>query len=170
MTPEHRLNIHIDKATEKDIPLILSFIKGLAEYERMADLVVTTEEAIRESLFGVKPSAEVVIARWQDSPAGYALFFHNYSSFAGRRGLYLEDLFVLPAFRGKGIGKALLLHLAKLAVDRNCARFEWMVLDWNLSAIDFYKNLGAAVIGDQRLFRLSGKALAKLARGTAEPR
>lgn len=160
-------NIRIKPASESDIPLILFFIKGLAEYERLANEVLTTEETIREFLFGARRYAEVVIARLDDRPAGYALFFHNYSSFAGRPGLYLEDIFVLPEFRGQGIGKALLVYLAKLAVERKCGRFEWMVLDWNAPAIEFYKSLGAVSMDDWRLFRLSGEALTRLANPVA---
>lgn len=156
-------NLRIDPAAKADIPLILSFIKGLAEYERLAHQVVATEETLRESLFGRKQYAEVVIARLDDRPAGFALFFHNFSTFVGKPGLYLEDVFVLPEERGKGIGKALLVYLAKLAVERRCGRFEWMVLDWNSSAIEFYKGLGAVALNDWRLFRLSGESLTKLA-------
>jgi GNAT superfamily N-acetyltransferase len=156
-------SLHIDPASEADTPLILSFIKGLAEYERLAHTVAATEESLRESLFGVRRFAEVVIARLDDQPAGFALFFHNFSTFAGKSGLYLEDLFVLPEYRGKGIGKALLIHLAKLAVERKCGRFEWVVLDWNSPAIEFYKSLGAVPLDDWRQFRLSGESLNKLA-------
>lgn len=163
MKPGTVKNLRIDPASEADIPLIFSLIKGLAEYERLPHQVVATEETLHESLFGRKRYAEVVIARLDDRPAGYALFFHNFSSFAGRPGLYLEDVFVLPEYRGKGIGKALLVYLAKLAVERKCSRFEWMVLDWNSSAIEFYKSLGAAALNDWRLFRLSGEWLTKLA-------
>jgi GNAT superfamily N-acetyltransferase len=153
----------IDPASESDVPLIVSFIKGLAEYERMAGDVVATEDSIREFLFGTTRYAEVVIARLDDRPAGFAIFFHNFSTFVGRPGLYLEDLFVLPEFRGKGIGKALLRYLAKLAVERKCGRFEWMVLDWNSPAIEFYKSLGAEGKDAWKLYRLSGTALVKLA-------
>ncbi|HEY6951798.1 MAG TPA: GNAT family N-acetyltransferase [Bacteroidota bacterium] len=156
-------NLRIDPATESDTPLIVSFIKKLAEYERLADTFVATEAGIREFLFGGKRFAEVVIARLDNRPVGFALFFHNFSTFVGRPGLYLEDLFVLPDHRGKGIGKALLVYLAKLAVERKCGRFEWAVLDWNTSAIEFYKSLGAVGLDDWRIFRLSGESLAKLA-------
>ncbi len=156
--------LHIDAATEADVPLILSLIRQLAEYERLSHQVVTTEEGLREYLFGVRRYAEVVIARLDGYPVGYALFFHNFSTFAGKPGLYLEDVFVLPEYRGKGIGKALLIHLAKLAVERNCSRFEWVVLDWNSPAIEFYKGLGAVPLSDWRVFRLSGESLANLAK------
>ena len=130
-------------ATERDVPHILAFIKALAEYERLADSVVATEEGLRATLFGPRPYAECVIARWNGEPAGFALFFHNYSTFLGRPGVYLEDLFVNPELRGKGVGRSLLRYLAQVAVDRNCGRLEWSVLDWNESAIGFYKSLGA---------------------------
>jgi GNAT superfamily N-acetyltransferase len=163
MEPTTLKTLRIDPASEADTPLILSFIKGLAEYERLADTVAATEESLRESLFGARRYAEVVIARLDDQPAGFALFFHNFSTFAGKPGLYLEDLFVLPEYRGRGIGKALLIYLAKLAVERMCGRFEWVVLDWNSPAIEFYRNLGAIPLDDWRLFRLSGESLNKLA-------
>jgi GNAT superfamily N-acetyltransferase len=151
-------------ATERDVPLILQFIRGLAEYERLSHEVTATEQGLRESLFGRHPAAEVVICYIGGEPAGFALFFHNYSTFVGKPGLYLEDLFVLPTFRGRGCGKALLAYLAKLAVDRNCGRFEWTVLDWNEPAIGFYKKLGARLLDDWRVCRMSGEALRNLAR------
>jgi GNAT superfamily N-acetyltransferase len=163
MNSQSKPNLRIDPATEADIPLILSLIRELARYERMTDEVATTEQSLLENLFGARRYAEVVIARLDDRPVGYALFFHNYSSFAGKPGLYLEDVFVLPEFRGEGIGKALLFYLARLAVERKCGRFEWMVLDWNMPAIDFYRKLGAVSMDSWRLFRLSGDALARLA-------
>lgn len=153
----------ITSATEGDVPLILTFIKALAEYERLADAVVATEDGLRATLFGPRPYAECVIARWQSEPAGFALFFHNYSTFLARPGVYLEDLFVKPEFRGKGIGRSLLQHLAKVAVERNCGRLEWSVLDWNKSAIGFYKSLGAEPLEDWTIFRVKGDALARLA-------
>ena len=156
-------DLHIDQAIENDVPLILSFIKKLAEYERLANTVVATEEVLQEFLFGKNRYAEVVIARIKDQPVGFALFYYNFSTFVGRPGLYLEDLFVLPEFRGQGVGKALLVYLAKLTIDRRCGRFEWMVLDWNSPAIGFYKSLGAVAMSDWRLFRLSGDALQTLA-------
>lgn len=155
--------LRIDPATEHDIPLILSFIKGLAEYERLPHEVVATEELLKETLFGAHRYAEVVIARYNDEPAGFALFFHNYSTFLARPGIYLEDLFVLPEFRGKGIGRALLVHLARLAKERKCGRLEWWVLDWNEPAISFYKKLGAVPMSDWTVFRVTGEALEKLA-------
>lgn len=148
-------------AEEKDLSLILNFIKDLAEYEKLSDTVVANEEIIYDSIF-VKKKAEVIIAEYESLPAGFAVFFHNFSTFVGKQGLYLEDLFVKPEFRGKGIGKALLVYLAKLAVERNCERFEWAVLDWNKPAIDFYKSLGAKAMDDWTVFRLSGFELKKL--------
>lgn len=158
------MKAHIRPATASDPPLILALIRELADYERLAHEVTATERDLRESLFGEHPAAEVVIAEWQGETAGYALFFHNYSTFLCKRGLYLEDLFVRPAFRGRGIGKALLTHLAGLAVDRGCARFEWAVLDWNEPAIGFYKRLGAVPMADWRVMRVTGEALTRLAR------
>jgi GNAT superfamily N-acetyltransferase len=161
-------NIHITPATEADLQVILSFIKGLAEYERLAHQVVATEDVLRESLFGSKRFAEVVIARYESRPAGFAIFFHNFSTFLGRPGLYLEDLFVLPEFRTKGIGKALLAHLARLAVERKCGRMEWAVLDWNKPAIGFYEKMGAVCLDDWRIFRLTGSALERYGSNTPE--
>jgi GNAT superfamily N-acetyltransferase len=159
----HTSKLQIKEATEKDIPVILSFIKGLAEYERLPHEVVADESILRETLFGKRAYAEVLIAYYDDVPAGFALYFHNYSTFLGRPGIYLEDLFVLPPYRGKGIGKALLVRLAKLTKDRNCGRLEWAVLDWNESAINFYKKLGAVPMSDWTVYRLKGEALEKLA-------
>lgn len=149
---------------ERDVALILQFIRELAEYERLAHAVVATEEALRASLFGEPRRAEVVLATYAGEPAGFALFFHNFSTFVGRPGLYLEDLFVRPALRGHGIGKALLTFLAHLATERNCGRFEWAVLDWNEPAIGFYEGLGARPMDDWIVYRLDGDALRKLAR------
>jgi GNAT superfamily N-acetyltransferase len=151
-----------------DVPTILRLIRGLAEYERLLDECVATEAQLRDTLFGDRPQAEVVIAEWDGEPAGFALFFHNYSTFLARRGLYLEDLFVLPAHRGHGIGKALLVHLARLAMARQCGRFEWSVLDWNAPAIGFYRALGAVPMEDWTIMRVSGEALGRMAgAGTA---
>jgi GNAT superfamily N-acetyltransferase len=161
-------SIRIASATEEQVPLILELIRGLAEYERLAHEVVATEESLRASLFGPRPDAEVVIAYVGDQPAGFALFFHNYSTFLGQRGLYLEDLFVKPAFRRNGVGRRLLQYLARLAVERRCGRFEWWVLDWNEPAIGFYQGLGARPMSDWTVYRLTGDALVKLA-GEASP-
>jgi GNAT superfamily N-acetyltransferase len=156
-------DVRIAPATEPDVPVILGLIKALAEYERLSDQVVATEAALRESLFGERPAAEAVIAYAQGHPAGFALWFHNYSTFLGRRGLYLEDLFVLPEWRGRGLGRALLAHLARVALERNCGRMEWAVLDWNEPAIGFYKGLGAAPMDDWTVFRLTTEKLRELA-------
>jgi GNAT superfamily N-acetyltransferase len=159
-TPEE---IRIAPAVESQVPLILSFVRKLAEYEKLSNKVVADEALLRESLFGSRPAAEVVIAYLGEEPAGVAVFFHNFSTFAGRAGIYLEDLFVEPKFRFKGIGKALLTHLAKLTQERGCARLQWAVLDWNEPAIRFYRKLGAEVLDDWTVYRLSGAELAKLA-------
>lgn len=155
--------IEISKAEEKDVPLILEFIQGLAEYERLRDSCVATEQKLRDTLFSPRPDAEVIIARLDGTPMGFALFFHNYSTFLAQRGLYLEDLFVKPEARGKGVGIALLSELARIAIDRDCGRLEWAVLDWNELAIDFYKRIGARPMDDWTVFRLTGDALDKLA-------
>jgi GNAT superfamily N-acetyltransferase len=157
------MTTQIRPATERDVPLILDMITALAEYEKLAHAVTATQETVRESLFGAHPAAEVVIATVGDEPAGFALFFHNYSTFLAQPGLYLEDLFVKPAFRGHGVGRALLQHLAAVAVERNCGRFEWSVLDWNEPAIGFYKKLGAVPLEDWTIFRVTGDALKRLA-------
>ena len=145
--------------------MILEFIKALAEYERLAHEVVTDEETLRLSLFGNRRVAEVVIADYCDEPAGFALFFHNFSTFLGKPGLYLEDLFVRPEYRGKGIGQDLLSCLARIALNRGCGRLEWWVLDWNEPAIRFYENLGAEPMDDWTVFRLTGDSLSRLAQG-----
>ena len=157
--------LSLNMATEQDVPQILIFIKALAEYERLAGAVVATEDGLRQSLFGGRAYAECVIARWNGTPAGFALFFHNFSTFLGQPGLYLEDLFVKPELRGKGVGRGLLQHLARLATDRNCGRLEWSVLDWNESAIGFYRSLGAEPLDEWTVFRLKGEALNRLAAG-----
>ncbi len=153
----------IRPAQESDVPLLLDFIRKLADYERLSTEVVTDENRLRESLFGAKPAAEVLLAYWANQPVGFAVYFHNFSTFIGRPGIYLEDLFVIPAFRGKGVGKALLRHLAGVARKRNCARLEWAVLDWNQPAIDFYRSLGAVPMHDWTVFRVTGMALDDLA-------
>jgi len=157
--------LRITPATDRDVPLILRLINDLAEYERMSRDVVATEEGLRASLFGPHPGAEVVLGYAGDEPAGFALFFHNFSTFVGKRGLYLEDLFVVPKFRGRGYGHALLTHLAQIALERDCGRFEWTVLDWNEPAIGFYRKLGAVPMEGWTIFRVSGDALERLARG-----
>ena len=149
-------------AQEKDTALILYFIKELAKYEKMLDDVVATEEILKEWIFE-KGKAEVIFALEDGKEVGFALFFHNFSTFLGRSGLYLEDLFVKPEFRGKGYGKALLKKLAQIAVERGCGRFEWSCLDWNKPSIDVYLSLGAKPMEDWTVYRLTGEALAKMA-------
>ena len=156
--------VRITRATAGDVALILQMIRDLAEYERMSELAVATEADIREALFGAHPAAEVIIAHADDQPAGFALFFHSFSTFMGKRGLYLEDLFVKPEFRRRGIGRRLLVELARIALERDCGRFEWSVLDWNTPAIDFYKSLGAVPLDEWTVFRVTGDALSRLAR------
>ena len=156
-------DFRISAATEADVSVLVSFIRQLAEYEKLSDQCVVTDDVLRESLFGSRRVAEAVIGYFQDRPVGFALFFHNFSTFLGRPGLYLEDLFVIPEMRGRGFGKALLVHLARLAVDRDCGRFEWSVLDWNEPSIQFYKNLGAVPMADWTVYRVTGKALTRLA-------
>ncbi|MBI1761416.1 MAG: GNAT family N-acetyltransferase [Acidobacteria bacterium] len=155
--------LQIKPATAADVPLILAFIRGLAEYEKLAHEVIATEALLHEQLFSERPNAEVVIAYLVGEPVGFALFFHNFSTFLGRRGLYLEDLFVKPEVRGQGVGRALLGYLARLAVARGCGRFEWAVLDWNEPAIKFYKSLGTQPLNEWTVYRLTGEALNQLA-------
>ena len=155
-------NILIRYATEKDTRLILNFIKELAEYEKMLNEVVATEELLKEWLFE-KKSAEVIFALEGEVEVGFALFFHNFSTFLGRAGLYLEDLYVKPEYRGKGYGKGLLRTLAQIAVERGCGRFEWSCLDWNKPSIDFYKSLGAVPMEGWTTYRLTGVTLAEMA-------
>ncbi|MGB3634066.1 MAG: GNAT family N-acetyltransferase [Rubrobacteraceae bacterium] len=159
--------VEIRLATEEDVPLILRFIKQLAEYERLSHEVVATEESLRDSLFGEFRVAETLLAYLGDEPAGFALFFHNFSTFLGKPGIYLEDLYVSDEFRGAGVGRSLLAHLAKLAGKRGCGRLEWWVLDWNEPAIDFYKSLGAQPMDDWTVYRVAGEELHKLASGAA---
>jgi GNAT superfamily N-acetyltransferase len=155
--------LRIDPATEHDVPVILTLITALADYEHLSDQVVADEPSLRASFFGPNPSAEVVIARLGAEPVGFAVWFHNYSTFLGRRGLYLEDLFVLPAWRGRGVGRALLTYLARVAVARKCGRLEWSVLDWNEPALRFYRSVGAEAMDGWTVYRLAGDALTRLA-------
>ena len=155
--------LEIRAATEDDVPLILSLIKELAEYERLSHEVVATEEALRDSLFAERPVAEVLIGHLGDEPVGFALFFHNFSTFLGKPGIYLEDLYVKLEYRGMGLGRALLVHLAKLARERGCGRLEWSVLDWNEPAIGFYKDIGASPVKGWTVYRVTGEALDDLA-------
>lgn len=149
-------------AKRSDIPLILNFIRGLAEYEKMSDEVVADEKTLEEWIFD-KQKAEVILALEGEKAVGFALFFHNFSTFLGRAGIYLEDLFVLPEYRGKGYGKALLKKLAAIAVERGCGRLEWCCLDWNKPSIDFYLSLGAQPLSDWTTYRVTGKTLSELA-------
>jgi GNAT superfamily N-acetyltransferase len=155
--------LRIERATERDVPLILELINGLAVYEKLAHEVTATEAGLRETLFGARPAAEVIIAYAGETPAGFALFFPNYSTFLGKPGLYLEDLFVRPEYRGQGLGVALMKRLAAIALERGCGRFEWSVLDWNEPAIGFYKGLGARLMDGWSIVRMTGDALTKLA-------
>ena len=160
-TPSPLLSIR--PATVDDVPLIRALIGELAEYERLADAAVATDADLRAQLFGVAPAAEVLIGEVDGEPAGFALFFHNFSTFLGKRGLYLEDLFVRPAARGVGLGKHLMAALARIAVQRDCGRFEWSVLDWNAPAIGFYRRIGAVGMDEWTVQRLEGEALHALA-------
>jgi GNAT superfamily N-acetyltransferase len=155
----------IRAARPGDETALHALIVGLAEYEKLAPMVVAKPEDLTVALFGAHAAAEAVLLGVPDhpEPVGFALYFHNFSTFLGRRGLYLEDLFVLPAYRGRGLGRALLIHLARLAVERNCGRFEWSVLDWNTSAQGFYESLGAQILPDWRITRVTGSALEQLA-------
>ena len=154
---------HILPATPRDVPEILAMIEALAEYEKLRPLCVATEANLQAALFGARPVAEVLVGWEGSAPVGFALFFHNFSTFLGCKGLYLEDLFVRPSCRGRGYGRALLVHLARIAVARDCGRFEWAVLDWNAAAIGFYESLGATLLPDWRITRVTGPALAALA-------
>lgn len=156
----------IRQATEADIPVIRSFITQLADYERLSDKMIATDDSLRDALFGPRRSAEVLLAYADAQPVAFAVFFHNFSTFLGRPGIYLEDLFVIPEMRGKGYGKALLVELARLAVERGCGRLEWAVLDWNEPAIGFYKKLGAEPMSEWTVFRMTGDSLERLAKGS----
>jgi GNAT superfamily N-acetyltransferase len=153
----------IRPASADDVSVILSFIRKLADYERLSHEAVATEDLVRETLFGARRNAEVAIGYFENLPVGFVLFFHNYSTFLGRPGIYIEDLFIDEEFRRRGFGGALLRHVAKLASERECGRLEWSVLDWNQPAIDFYKKLGAVPMGEWTVFRVTGEALNKLA-------
>lgn len=161
--------IVIRPAAREDAGQILTFIRELAEYERLAHEVVADEAGLAARLFGDRPYAEALIAEVDGTPAGFALFFHNFSTFVGKPGLYLEDLFVRPAFRGLGLGKRLMVRLARIAQDRDCGRFEWSVLDWNTPAIDFYRSLGAVGMDEWTVQRVDGDALKALAAQDREP-
>ncbi len=158
------MTVRIRPAIRDDVPVIAELIRGLARYEKLEDQVVMTEALLDTALFGERPYAEVVLAEDEGRSVGFALFFHNFSTFLGRPGIYLEDLFVLPEHRGGGIGRTLLAHLARLAVERGCGRLEWAVLDWNREAIGFYLRLGAKANSEWTVYRLTGEALTDLAR------
>ncbi len=155
--------IEIREASPNDVPFILSLINELANYEKLSEEVVTTEESLRAALFGERVYAEALIAEFEGGPKGYALFFHNFSTFLGKPGLYLEDLYVKQDARRHGIGKALLKALARIAKDRDCGRFEWSVLDWNQPAIEFYEKLGANILPDWRVARMLRPGIHQLA-------
>ena len=161
-------NFTIRAATVDDVPVILELIRALATYERAPNDVTATEKGLTEVLFDEKPSAEVLLAFENETAVGFAVFFHNFSTWLGRPGLYLEDLFVRPEHRGKGYGRALLIYLAKIARERGCGRMEWAVLDWNEPAIEFYRKLGAKPMDEWTVFRLTRDGIAKLADGTEE--
>ncbi|MDP9114648.1 MAG: GNAT family N-acetyltransferase [Acidobacteriota bacterium] len=153
----------IERATPRDIPAILRLVRRLAEYEKLADAMVSTEEDFQKALFGPQRNVEALMAFAGDAPVGFALYFYNFSTFLGKRGIYLEDLFVEPEHRGQGIGKALLERLARIGKQEDCGRMEWSVLTWNQPSIDFYHRLGAVTLEDWRTFRLTGAALERLA-------
>ena len=155
--------LNIRPVAEADIPLVLEFIRDIAEYERLSDQVVADEAILRESFFGARAKAEGLIAERAGEPAAFAIYFENFSTFTGRPGLYLEDLFVKPTWRQHGIGRAMLVRLAQIAVERGCPRFEWVALDWTQIAIDFYEKIGAKQLNDWRIFRMEGDSIARLA-------
>jgi GNAT superfamily N-acetyltransferase len=157
------MNVSIRAATATDTPLVLAFIRDLAKYEQLSSECHATEEQVRQTLFSDRPAAECLLAYVDNEPAGFAVFYTNYSTFLARPGLYVEDLFVKPTFRKRGVGRALMHHIAKLANERKCGRMEWTVLDWNEPAIEFYRGLGAQPLEEWRIFRLTGSALAQYA-------
>lgn len=157
------MTVSIRPSTPQDCGTILRFVRELAEYEREPDAVEANEAMLADALFATPPAAEALIAERDGVPVGFALFFHNFSTWTGKRGIYLEDLYVTPAARGSGAGKALLAHLAGIALDRGCARFEWSVLDWNTPAIDFYRSMGATAMDEWTVQRVTGDALVRLA-------
>jgi GNAT superfamily N-acetyltransferase len=159
----HLSEFRIRQANESDVNLILQFIRGLGEYEKLSHEVVATEDSLRKTLFQQK-MAEVVIGEYKGIPVGFALFFHNYSTFLGQAGIYLEDLFINPDMRGKGFGKSMLKYLANLAIERDCGRLEWACLDWNEPSICFYKGLGAKALDDWTVYRVTGETLKELAK------
>jgi len=157
-------NSEIRIATEADVPTLLRFIRELADYEKLMHEVTATEAQLRETLFGARPYAEALVASVDGTPAGFAVYFYSYSTFVAKPGIYLEDLYVTPAFRGKGLGKKLITRIAQIAVERGCGRYEWSVLDWNKPSIQFYEALGAEMHGDWRRMRVDGEKLAVMAK------
>ena len=157
------MSVEIKKALKSDVPAILEFIKGLAEYEKLAHEVVATEEDLEKTLFGDKSHAEVLFIEENGTKVGFALFFHSYSTFLAKNGIYLEDLYIKPEYRGRGYGKKMFIHLAALAVERRCGRFEWSVLDWNTPAIEFYQSMGSVPMSEWTMHRLTGPALLQVA-------
>jgi len=167
MTNEFRtkiIGLNLRFATEDDVPAILEFIKELAEYEKLSHEVIATEEKLKRSLFGDKPIAEVIIAEYLTKPVGFCLFFHNFSSFLGRPGIYIEDIYIRLEHRGLGFGKSILAFLAKLAIERDCGRIEWSVLDWNINALNFYNDLGAVAMDGWTVYRISKDSLLNLSK------
>lgn len=158
--------IIVRSATPADVSILFELIKALAEYEKLSHAVTGSAQMLKEHLFGERPLAEAVVAEYKSETVGFALFFHNYSTFLTKPGIYLEDLFVLPEYRGRGIGKKLITHLAQLAVERNCGRLEWSVLDWNSPAIAFYQGIGADILDEWRICRVMGDSLSTLASGS----
>lgn len=155
--------LKIERASERDLPAIVRLVRRLAEYEKLAHAMVSTEDDFRKALFGARRNVEALMAFADDTPVGFALYFYNFSTFLGKRGIYLEDLFVEPEYRGQGIGKALLQRLARIGKQEDCGRMEWSVLTWNQPSIDFYHRLGAVTLEDWRTFRLTGAAFDRLA-------
>jgi GNAT superfamily N-acetyltransferase len=162
-------SVRLDPATPQDVPELLALIRELAEYEKLLPEVVATEALVHDALFGPRPTAEAVMARCDGAVAGFALFFHNYSTFLGRPGLYLEDLYVRPEYRGEGVGSVLLREMGRIALERNCGRMEWAVLDWNRRAIEFYHAMGARPVDGWTIYRMTGAAIRTLAEGAGVP-
>lgn len=165
LVPTDRMpqDLQIRPATEADVRVTLDFIRELAEYEKLLDEATVTEELLRSNLFGAHPRAEVILACESGQPVGFALYFHNFSTFVGKPGIYLEDLFIRPAFRGKGYGKALMIYLARLMIERDCGRFEWSVLDWNQPSLEFYRSIGAVPMDEWTVQRMTGAQVTALA-------
>ena len=163
------MSLTLCTAKADDVGAIYGLMRELAVYEKLFDIFEATPQSVHEALFGPAPAAECLMAKWDGEAVGYALYFHNFSTFLGRRGLYLEDVYVQPSMRGKGVGQALMRQLAGIAVERGCGRFEWTVLDWNQPAIDFYTSQGATVLPDWRVVRMTGEALERFANRGESP-